>query len=71
MPVDLRHAEPAYSLSFEIELNQHSRFVSNYPAFVTGFHGNELRSLVLDNTAIRETDVDLALGHETNMSVRT
>ena len=60
MPVRLGHPKPRDGVAFEIEFNQHDRFLADHPAIMPGIDRNDLRSLVLDDAAIRVFDVDLA-----------
>jgi hypothetical protein len=66
----LRHAEPIQSVTFEVELNQHGRFVAHHPTFMFRFHLNELRRFVLHHASVRESHIDLTVRHEPDVSVQ-
>lgn len=65
----LWNAQPIDGVALKIELDEHGRLVTHHPSLVSRLHGNKLRSLILDDAAIRESDVDLAVSHEPDMRV--
>src|SRR5580700_261639 len=67
----LWHAEPIQSVTFEVELNQHGRFVANHPTFMFRFHLNKLRSFVFHHTSVRKSHIDLTVCHEPDVSMHT
>jgi hypothetical protein len=67
--VSRRHPEPLDRLAFEVELDEHDRFLADHPAIVAGIDGDNLRRLVLDDTTIRIFNMNLAARQEADMRV--
>ena len=65
----VRHPKPSDGVAFEIEFNEHDRLLADHPAIVPGIDRDDLRSLVLDDAAIRVFDVDLAPCEKTDVRV--
>src|SRR5436190_16480713 len=71
MPVGVGHAEAADGVLFEVELDQDDRLAADAPAVMARLEGDDLRSTVLDDTAVRVLDVDLSTHEEPDMSMHT
>jgi hypothetical protein len=69
MPMGLRHAKPADSLSFEIELDQHRRLVSHDPPLVPGVDRHNLWGNELRGAAVGILNVNLASGQKPHVGV--
>jgi hypothetical protein len=64
-----RDAEAFDGMALEIEFDEDGGLIAHDPAGVVGFDGNKFGGLELFHAAIRETDIDLAFGHEADVSV--
>jgi non-ribosomal peptide synthetase component F len=69
VPVFFGHAEPRDGVAFEVELDQHGRFVADHVAVVAWGHGNDLRCHVRLDAAVRVLDFHRALHEEADMRV--
>src|SRR5215472_10443594 len=65
-----RDAKALDGLALEIEFDQDGGLIAHDPARMVGFDCDEFGGLEFFDAAIRETDIDLAFGHEADVSVR-
>lgn len=63
------HAQAVDRVPFEVELDQHDRLAPHDPAIMARLDCDDLRSPVLDDTAVRVLDVDLSTDEEPDVSV--
>ena len=56
----LRHAEATDRVAFEIEFDQHDRFLAHHPSVVSWLDGHDLRRLVFHDAPVGVLDVDFA-----------
>ena len=69
MTMGIRHSEAADGVTLEVEFDQHHRLIAHDPTVMARFDRHNLRSPVLDDTAVGVFDVNLAMSKEADVSV--
>jgi hypothetical protein len=71
MHMTIGHSNPLSGIVLEVEFDEYSRLVADYPAIVARFDNDGLWSSELQPAAIRELDVYLPMSEKSDVGMHT